>query len=281
MTGPVRNRGETGAGSPPARPGSRLLSWKAIAHHFGVSVRTVQRWEHAEGLPTHRHMHAVLGSVYAELAELDAWWAGRPGIGSSRGELRRSVAVLPFTNLSRDSETDILADGLTEEVITTLSHVPGLNVIARTSAFRFKGARSNPREIGSALGVGTVLKGSVRRADGRVRVVARLIDAATGTHLWALPFDTRRTDVFGIQEDVAHAIAGTLRAAFSGDCRPPSPPAGAARANAFERYLEGRYYWNRRTPAGWLRAVDCFERALAEDPRLAVAWGCDFVLLQQ
>ena len=254
----------------------RLASWKEIARHLGVSVRSVQRWERSEDLPVHRHMHAALGTVYAFRSELDGWWASRPDLRQPGARVRRtgrSIAVLPFANLDRELQTEILADGLTEELISTLAQIAGLGVVARTSVFYFKNKGADVREVGAKLGVDTVLEGSVRRADGRVRVVAQLVDVASGRQLWSEPLESRRTDVFALQEDIAHAVAGTLRTILATEPGDPRPPAAPPRPGAYERYLEGKYHWNRRTPAGFLKAVESLERAVAEDPRLAPAWA--------
>ena len=246
----------------------RLGSWKEIGAYLGVTARTAQRWERQEGLPVHRQMHATLGSAYAFRSELDAW-RGRRVAGSAATPGRQrdglSIAVLPFTNLNRDLSTEILADGLTEELISTLAQVPGLRVAARTSSFYFKDKRIDIREVGTALGVETVLEGSVRAADGRIRAVAQLIDARTGLHLWSEPFESGRTDVLALQRDLAHAVAGTLRATMAP--RHSKPVESREQATAYRHYLEGMYYWNRRTPAGFLKAVECFERAVGETPR--------------
>ena len=113
-------------------PERRLTSWKEIAAHLGVSVRTAQRWEAAEALPVRRHQHSSLSSVYADPDELTGWWESRPAGGPT------SIAVLPFANLDRDEETEILSDGLTEDLITALCRMQGLRVVARSSCFRFK-----------------------------------------------------------------------------------------------------------------------------------------------
>lgn len=270
----IYNRGVMGQDSRPPSP--RLESWKAVAGHLGVSVRTAQRWERSEGLPAHRHMHATLGSVYAFQEELDAWWASRPdlrGEAARRPDAIRSIAVLPFANLNRDLETEVIADGLTEELINTLTRIDGLGVVARTSVFHFKDKGADVREIGAALGVQAVIEGSVRRADGRLRVIAQLVDVATGHHVWSEAFESRRADVFSLQEDIAHALSAMLRADLGRRYARPRDEPGRSDVSPYERYLEGRYHWNRRTPAGFLKAMECFERALAEDPHLAPAWA--------
>ncbi len=134
-------------------------------------MQTAQRWERTEGLRARRHKHAALSSVFAYRSELDAWWHGRPDLQRLSHEppaAAPSTAVLPFVNLNRDEENDILSDGLTEELINALTRVEGLHVVARTSAFHFKGKTGDVRTVGARLGVRTILEGSVRRAGGRV-----------------------------------------------------------------------------------------------------------------
>lgn len=252
-----------------------LAGWKAVARHLRVSVRTVQRWERYEGLPVRRHMHDVAGSVYASCAELDAWWNSRPAPVAPRppraGRVR-SIAVLPFSDLDRRLDTEILADGLTEEVISALANIQGLKVVARTSVFRFKNRHDDVREIADRLGVEAVLEGSVRRHGDRVRVVAQLIDTSTGCHLWSERFDHETRDLFALQDDLAHAISGALRPSVAAAA--PSPASRSPRrADAYEHFLEGRSHWNKRTPAGFLKAVESFERAVDIDPGMAAGWA--------
>lgn len=254
----------------------RLMGWKAIAGHLQVSVRTAQRWERVGSLPVHRPGSGSQGSVFGTRSELDAWMAGHVDADRSETTLQdrpRSIAVLPFTDFNRDLETEILADGLTEDLINLLANVPGLQVVARTSVFHFKGRDVDVREIASLLGVDTVLDGSVRRSGTRARVVAQLIDADTGCHLWSDRFDHDREDLFGIQDDIAHAIAGALRSSFSADAVSPTPTPYRGSSDTYERFLEGRFHWNRRTPSGFLKAVECFKAVLEEDPKMAVAWS--------
>ena len=139
---------------------------------------------------------------------------GETGAGSGRSALP-SVAVLPFVNLSADPDNDYFADGITEDVIAHLAKVRSLKVISRTSVMAFKKREKGLREIAAALGVGTIVDGSVRRAGNRVRIVAQLIDAATDEHLWAETYDRDLTDIFAIQTDVALKIAAALQAELS------------------------------------------------------------------
>jgi serine/threonine-protein kinase len=252
------------------------MGWKAIAGHLQVSVRTAQRWERLGSLPVHRPAHGIPGSIFAFGAELDVWMAGHPDEDRPETTLQdrpRSIAVLPFADLDGDRTTEILADGLTEDLINQLAGIADLRVVARTSVFHFKNRPADVREIAKLLRVDAVLEGSVRRSGSRARVVAQLIDAGTGCHLWSDRFDHDREDLFGIQDDIAHAIAGALRSSFAARLGAPSPSPYHGGSDTYELYLEGRYHWNRRTPAGYLKAVDCFRRVLEADPNMARAWS--------
>src|SRR5207302_7312791 len=126
-----------------------------------------------------------------------------------------SIAVLPFANLSADKENEYFSDGLAEEIINVLAHIPGLKVIARTSAFAFRGKEQDVRTIAQTLGVRSVLEGSVRRAGNRIRITAQLIDAEGGHHLWSERYDREMADVFAIQDDIAQEIASALQPKLS------------------------------------------------------------------
>jgi TolB-like protein/Tfp pilus assembly protein PilF len=244
-------------------PERRLTSWKEIAAHLRVSVRTAQRWEATEGLPVRRHQHASLSSVYADPDELTQWWESRPAGGPPA-----SLAVLPFANLDRDEDTEILSDGLTEDLITALSQIPQLRVVARSSSFWFKGQAHDLREVAAHLGVGHVLEGSLRRSGRRLRVTAQLIRAADGCHLWAERFDRELDDAFDVQERLAGAIADSLRVRLLGRHPDVRRPHDVETYNAF---LRGRFFWNQRTPESLGRALECFEEAIARDPAFAAA----------
>jgi eukaryotic-like serine/threonine-protein kinase len=185
----------------------------------------------------------------------------------ARADLTASIAVLPFANLSRDADDEYFSDGLSEEIINALTRVPGLKVIARTSAFAFKGKNEDIRRIANILGVAHVLEGSVRRAGGRVRVTAQLIHAADGAHRWSQRYDREMSDIFAVQDDIAAAIAGALKLqlAPASERRMPSLP-------AYEAYLRYRSYQWQFTPEAARRSRECLEQALALDPEFALPY---------
>ncbi len=187
-----------------------------------------------------------------------------------------SVAVLPFRNLSPEKDSEYLSDGLSEEIIHALMKVEALRVAARTSSFAFKDKSEDVRAIGERLGVRSILEGSVRQAGGRLRVTAQLIDVTTGYQLWSERFDRTLDDVFAVQDEIARAIAGTLRVRLFGEDAAPRTAAPRDPA-AYDLYLRGRFFFNRRSAP---KAIEAFEAALARDPEfsaaytgLADAWG--------
>ena len=175
-----------------------------------------------------------------------------------------SIVVLPFANMSRDAEDEYFGDGLAEEIINALAQIPGLKVIARTSAFAFKGQNTDIRRIAEALGVTTVLEGSVRRSGNRLRVTAQLIAAADGTHVWSQRFDREMADVFDVQDDIAQAIANTLKVKLALRAAGHTPNLAA-----YEELLRGRFHVFKFTPDSWQRAKACLEHASELDPAYA------------
>jgi serine/threonine-protein kinase len=175
-----------------------------------------------------------------------------------------SIAVLPFANMSGDIENEYFSDGLAEEIINELTHIPGLKVIARTSAFAFKGKNEDIRKIAEKLGVTKVLEGSVRRSGDRIRVTAQLISAADGTHMWSERYDRSVADVFAIQDEIAQEIAKALQmkmTAKTAALRAYTPP-----LPAYEAFLRGRDLLFKLTPVSWTRAKEWLDRAIALDP---------------
>jgi serine/threonine-protein kinase len=179
-----------------------------------------------------------------------------------------SIAVLPFADMSAGQDHEWFSDGLSEEIINALVHVPGLTVIARTSAFAFKGKQEDIRRIAEILGVSFILEGSVRRAGDRVRVTAQLIKAATGTHLWSERYDRDMADVFAIQDEIAHAIVTALELKLVGQ---PIPPRYTPTLPAYEAYLKARHHWAKATPESLARSKEYFEQAIAADAGFALA----------
>jgi serine/threonine protein kinase len=179
-----------------------------------------------------------------------------------------SIAVLPFANMSGDKENEYFSDGLAEEIINVLAHIPGLKVIARTSAFAFRGKEQDIRKIAEALGVSTVLEGSVRRAGTRVRVTAQLIDAEDGSHRWSERYDREMEDIFAIQDEIAGAIATALKTKLAverEESRRHTPVLAA-----YHAVLKARYHLSKVTPESMLRARECLEQAIHIDPAYAL-----------
>jgi serine/threonine-protein kinase len=201
-------------------------------------------------------------SMTAVRQALEAAQAGSlPGDDRASGA---SIAVLPFANLSGDKDNEYFSDGLAEEILNALARVPGLKVTARTSSFAFRGHEQDVRRIAEALGVTSILEGSVRRAGSRIRVVAQLIDAADGYHLWSDRYDRELTDVFAVQDEIAAAIAGALQVTLApGETTPARyiPP-----LEAYELFLRGRHLFARQTGSSVARAIECYQQAAALDP---------------
>jgi eukaryotic-like serine/threonine-protein kinase len=183
-------------------------------------------------------------------------------------EQQPSIAVLPFANMSRDADDEFFSDGLAEEIINLLAHVPGLKVTARTSAFAFRGKEQDITKIAEVLRVKTVLEGSVRRAGNRIRVTAQLINAADGYHLWSERYDRELSDVFAIQDEIAAAITGALQLKLVAAPAHRHVPSLAA----YEAYLKYRYYQWSFTPDASRRSRECLEQALALDPTFALPY---------
>jgi TolB-like protein/Tfp pilus assembly protein PilF len=187
------------------------------------------------------------------------------------GRREPSIAVLPFANLSADKENEYFSDGLAEDIIDALTQVPGLRVMARTSAFAFRGREQDVREIGSRLNVEHILEGSVRRAGSRLRVTAQLVKASDGYHLWSQRFDREMTDVFAIQDEISQAIVEKLRLRLSGDR--PLVKLHTENLAAYDLCLKARYHLLKMTPEGLEVARRYCEQAIALDERYALAYA--------
>ena len=186
---------------------------------------------------------------------------------------QRSVAVLPLVDLSPEKSGDYLADGITEEILNSLAHMPELKVAARTSAFTFKGRNEDARAIGDTLGVRYVLEGSVRRVEKRIRVTAQLVDTRDGYQVWSKSYDRPFVDLLSIESDIAHEVANALRLVLSERSGERLTQAAAADIGAYEMFLIGQHAWQQRTPEALERALPYLQRAIDLDPKFAQAYA--------
>jgi TolB-like protein/DNA-binding winged helix-turn-helix (wHTH) protein len=182
-----------------------------------------------------------------------------------------SIAVMPFVDMSEAQDQAYFAEGLSEEILNVLAQSTALRVTARTSSFAFKGRNVDIPTIAGALKVTHVLEGSVRKSGSRLRITAQLVDGVGSAHLWSQTYDRDETDIFGIQDDIAAAVAESLQVTLTGNAQ--ARPAQTRNAAAFELYLQGKYFFNRRGESDLARAQDYFQRALQLDPNYARAWA--------
>ena len=211
---------------------------------------------------------------FATMAEFcDALLAPAPTVTPMIGADQRSIAVLPFVNSSADPENEYFSDGMTDELITALSKVEGLQVASRTSVFALKSLREDVRTLGNRLNVATVLDGTVRKAGNRIRITVQLSRVSDGRLLWSERYDREMSDVFAIQDEIAGTIVRTLRTTLLGDLGDPTPVRYTANVKAYSLYLKGRFCWNRRTQEGIREGIQYFEQAIAEDPEYALAYS--------
>jgi len=185
----------------------------------------------------------------------------------------KSIAVLPFENLSRDPDNAYFAEGIQDEILARLSKIADLKVISRTSTQKYKSAPDNLREIAKQLGVANILEGSVQKAADQVRVNVQLINALNDAHLWADIYDRKLTDIFAVESDIATTIAETLQAKLTGSEKAAIAKRPTANTEAYELYLKGRFFWNKRTGADLRTAIEYFNQALGKDPGYALAYA--------
>jgi TolB-like protein/class 3 adenylate cyclase len=185
----------------------------------------------------------------------------------------KSIAVLPFDNLSDDKSNAYFAEGIQDEILTRLAKVADLKVIARTSTQKFKSAPADLPDIAKQLGVANILEGSVQKSGDQVRVNVQLINAMTEAHLWADTYDRRLTDIFGVESEIAKRIADTLQAKLSSAANHVLASRPTENPEAHELYLKGRYFWNRRTGENLQKAADYFQQAIEKDASYALAYS--------
>ncbi len=185
----------------------------------------------------------------------------------------KSIAVLPFVNMSADAENEYFSDGLSEEILNALTHVEGIQVTARSSSFSFKGKNEDVREIGNKLGVANILEGTVRKAGKKVRINVQLINAFNGYREWSETYDSELEDIFDVQDEIATKVVIRLKENFDGKAKIESiitPP--TENLDAYNLYLRGRYYWNKSTPENIFNAIKTFEEAIHIDPNFALPY---------
>src|SRR6266581_3117822 len=245
-----------------------------IAWAFELTPEGLKRTEFADELPkksgrSHAWIYVV---VIAGAISVGLFFLGRYTSSKQSAELpAKSIAVLPFENLSGNPENAYFTDGIQEEILMRLAKIADLKVVSRTSTVRYKKAPDNLREIATQLGVANVLEGSVQRTADRVHVNVQLIKAASDAHLWAEAYDRKLTDIFTVESEIAKTIAETMQAKLSGSEQHAIAARPTENTEAHQLYLRGRYLWNRRTGENLKKALAYFEQAAEKDPHYALA----------
>jgi serine/threonine-protein kinase len=226
------------------------------------------------GLFSNRKALVAIGSAAAALLLLTSFVIARRNRAvpaTTTSTPINSIAVLPFSDLSPNKDQDYFAEGIAEELTTALSKVEGLRVAARTSAFAFKGKEAQNEEIRQKLNVGAILEGSVRKSGDRLRVTAQLVDSRNGFAIWSDRYDRKESDVFAVEDELAASIANALRLKLSPAGTNNPTVARTRDIEAYNLYLQGRYFWNRRTAATAQKAIGFLEQAIKRDPSFALA----------
>jgi TolB-like protein len=257
-------------------PISLLLAWA-----FELTPQGIKRAESADAARQHSSGGAwifivAVGAILSVgLFFLGRYTASKHASSAANqivGPPSKSVAVLPFANLSRDPDNAYFAAGIQDEIITRLAKIGDLKVVSCLSTQRFKSAPDDLPAIANQLGVATILQGSVQRTADTVRVNVQLVKAETDNHLWADTFDRKLTDVFQIESDIAKTIAEKLQAKLTGSEERALSIKPTADSEAYQLYLQGRYLWNRRTGQNLKKALSYFQQAVEKDPNFALAY---------
>ena len=261
-------------------PVALVLAWA-----FEITPQGIKRTEAADAMPQARRQrkHAwIYIVVVSGLISIGLFLLGRytainaPPRQSEAiaGSLpQKSIAVLPFESLSEDKSNAYFAGGVQDEILTRLAKVADLKVISWTSTQHFNSAPGNLPQIAEQLGVANVLEGSVQKVADQVRVNVQLINALTDAHLWAETYDRKLTDIFAVESDIAKAIAENLQAKLTGSEKNEMSKKPTENSEAYELYLKGRFFWNKRTSADMKTALGYFEQAANVDPNYAVAYA--------
>ena len=250
-----------------------------IAWAFELTPEGLKRTEFADELPkkSARNRAWIYVVIVAGAISVSLFFFGRYTATSKQGGLTevpaKSIAVLPFENLSGNPENAYFTDGIQEEILMRLAKIADLKVVSRTSTVRYKSSPGNLREIATQLGVANVLEGSVQRTADRVHVNVQLIKAASDAHLWAEAYDRKLTDIFAVESEIAKTIADTLQAKLTGSERNAIAAQPTENSEAHEFYLKGRYFWNKRTANDLKTAISYFQKAIDKDPNYALAYA--------
>src|SRR5213082_1832638 len=249
---------------------SEVAADQSITHHTGrkIVALTIVLAVVATGLLVYRMVGTARWAVHSVETTED----GRRS-AASLPVPNKSIAVLPFDNLSGDPQNAYFSEGVQDEILTRLAKIAELKVISRTSTQRFKSAPNDLRQIAQQLGVANILEGSVQKANDQVRVNVQLINAVTDAHLWADTYDRKLTDIFVIESDIAKTIADTLQAKLSRSAEHVLASRPTENPEAHELYLKGRFFWNKRTGENLKKAADYFNQAIAADPNYALAYA--------
>jgi TolB-like protein/Tfp pilus assembly protein PilF len=258
-------------------PVALVLAWM-----FEITPQGIKRTETADALPASARgkkygwVYVVIIGVAVSIGlfSLGRYTASTPRQSeAATGAPAKSIAVLPFDNLSRDPDNAYFTEGVQEEILTRLAKIADLKVISRTSTQRFKSAPGDLSQIAKQLGVMHVLEGSVQKAADQVRVNVQLINALTDEHLWADTYDRKLTDIFAVESEIAKSIADTLNAKLTGAEARAIAKHPTENPEAHELYLKGRFFWNKRTGADLKTAIQYFNQAIEKDPNYALAYA--------
>ncbi len=253
----------------------RKLRYQSAAD-LRTDLQRLRRDTTAAAIPVRRKRHgrsrAAAGAGLA-LAAGVALWLGRDTKDAVPAAATnfRSIAVLPFVNMSGDKDNEYFSDGLAEELLNVLAKMPELRVTGRTSSFQFKARNEDLRTIGQKLNVATLLEGSVRKAGNRVRITAQLVNAADGFHLWSETYDRELDDIFAVQDEISRSVGKALKVTLLGEGPRPSGSRGG-NVEAFNLYLQGKHFAAPGDPSGLQKAIDYYEQALRRDDKYALPW---------
>ena len=255
-------------------PIALVLAWS-----FEITPQGIKRTETADAMPeaTRKKKHVwIYVVVIGAVLSIGLFFLGRFTALNTASPARtsnKSIAVLPFANLSRDPDNEYFAAGIQDEIISRIAQISDLKVVSCSSTQRYKGIARNLRQVASELGVTNVLEGSVQKSNDQVHVNVQLVNALTDTHLWANICDRKLVDVFGVESEIAKNIAEALQARLTGSEKSSIAKTPTVNPEAYELYLKGRFFWNKRTGEDLRKAIDYFKQATTKDPDYALAYA--------